>query len=260
MLKELLTYFLETPALKEARKFGHLKESISLISREARCKTAWLPHRTQCKNFILESLNKAQNYDSLLILGSGPLHEIPIKELALKFKKIVCVDIVHLGQTKKSVAQYKNIEFVEHDISETEKKLSHGSLETLMPERFLGEKWGLVLSVNIMSQLPLHLEKFISHHFKGQFDELQVKNYLKKITENHLAYLRAFKSPAILITDVEVHYLDCQEKLIENNSHLGHLNLPAPDAQWFWNLAPIPEYDKDVAIKMKVQAYLLNNH
>ncbi len=258
MIKELLTYCLESPSLKEAKNFGHLKESISLLSREARCKNAWLPHRTQCKNFILASVKNALHYDSILILGSGPLHEIPIAELCSTFKKVICVDIVHLNSTKKTVAHLRNIEFIEHDISELEKPLTSGSLEAMVPNRFLNKDWGLVLSVNLMSQLPLHLERYIYGNLKGRFEEIHIEQYLKQVTLNHLNYLLLFQCPVALLTDVEIKYYDRNDQLIESHSHMDHINFPKPKEEWLWSLAPIPEYDKNVSLKLKVQAFLLN--
>lgn len=259
MIKEFLTSLFESPKLKEAKSFGHLYESIALIAREERCSEAWLPHRNQCKKFILESLKLSLHYESVLILGSGPLHEIPIEELSKKFKKVVCVDIVHLKSTKKRVQHLNNIEFREHDLTESENELTKGILKTVVPTAFIDENWGLVLSVNIMSQLSRHLENYIDKKFKKKLSEEEVNAYLDMITQNHLRYLESFHSPVALITDTEVHYLDSNNKMLENHLEFQHLKLPTPKAEWIWDLAPIPEFQKDIAIKMKVGAYHLNN-
>ena len=259
MIKEILTYITENPKLVEAKKFGHLKESISLIAREKRCEKAWLPHRNQCKNFILKSLIFAQHFDSVLILGSGPLHEIPILELSKKFKNITCVDIVHLSSTKKSVEHLPNIEFIEHDITELESALVRGQLDLHVPTTFLDRNWGLVMSINLMSQLPLHLEHYIKMHFKNKFSEKLIENYLKAVTSNHLLYLKSFNRPVILITDDEIQYYSRQDEVVESQFHLKHLDFPKNSEEWLWNLAPIPEYDKELGVKLKVKAFLLNS-
>ena len=257
MIRELLTYFSENPKLKEAKKFGHLVESISLLSRERRCKKNWLPHRTECKDFILAHIKKAKHFESILILGSGPLHEIPINELAQKFSRVVLVDIVHLKSTKKSIQHLKNVEFIEHDITETEGViLQHKKLSKKTPERFLNEDWGMVLSVNIMSQLPLHLETYIKTKLKNHFKEEEIKHFLNSVTENHFLYLQSFNSPTVLITDTKTYYYDQSEKLLEGHSNYAHLTLPTPLHEWIWNVAPIPEFQKDIAIKMLVSGFV----
>lgn len=260
MIRELLTYITERPCLNEARSFGHLVESISLLSREARCKKAWLPHRTQCKEFITQHLKEARHFESVLVLGSGPLHEIPIDELSKKFKKVVLVDIVHLTSTKKSVEHLKNIEFVEHEISEIENLLKNEKkLIEKIPTSFILENWGLVLSINIMSQLPIHLNSYIKKRLKNKFAETEIESYLQNVTKNHLLYLQSFHCPVILISDIETTYYDKKETLLQTDVNYTHLNLPKPLKEWSWNVAPIPEFDKNIAMKMTVHAFVINS-
>lgn len=261
MIRELFTYFSERPRLKEARSFGHLAESISLISRESRCQKSWLPHRLQCKNFIIENLQHAQHFDSVLVMGSGPLHEIPIEELSKKFKKVVLVDIVHLKSTKDSVRHLNNLEFIEHDITELEGPLHRDHiLKNHIPESFLKDDLGLVLSVNLMSQLPIHLEKYILKNLKNKFSQSEIQVFLQNSTSNHLSYLKLFNCPALLITDTAIHYCDKNDKILETDRNYDHLSMPEKNQSWSWNLAPIPEFQKDVAIKMDVSAFVLKKH
>lgn len=257
MIREILTYFQESPKLKEAKQLGHLVESISLLSREKRCQKAWLPHRTHCKSFIVEHLKKAKHQNSILILGSGPLHEIPIEELARTFKKVTLVDIVHLKSTRRALAHHSHINFIEHDITEIESDLLKGKLVKKIPETFLDEDWGLVLSVNIMSQLPLHLESYIERKLKGKFTQDEIDSYLEAVTSNHFLYLKHFSSPVLLITDTITTYYDKKESVLQTDHNYTHLKLPPSQEKWIWNVAPIPEFQKDIGIKMEVEAFIL---
>jgi hypothetical protein len=260
LIREILTYLSESPLIPEAKSFGHLSESISLLSREERCKKAWFPHRTKCKEFITSHLQSAIHFRSVLVLGSGPLHEIPIEELSRKFNKVVLVDIVHLKSTKNSVKHLHNIEFVEHEISEIEHILKKDKkLIEKIPDSFKDTDWGLVLSVNVMSQLPLHLKTYIKKKLTGNFLESQVKKYLEAVTENHLNYLTSFSCPIFLITDVETVYTDGKDVLLQKDINFAHLTMPKYVDEWTWNLAPIPEFDKNIAIKMLVSAFILNS-
>lgn len=259
MIRELLTYINTRPISSEAKSFGHLVESISLLSRESRCKKAWLPHRTLCKEFITEHLKDAVHFESVLVLGSGPLHEIPIDELSRKFKRVVLVDIVHLKSTKKSVSHLKNIEFVEHEISEIENILQNQKkLIEKIPTRFTNENWGLILSINIMSQLPIHLDSYIKKRLKNKFTEKEVENYLQQVTANHLLYLKSLNSTVLLISDIATTYYDKKDVLLQTDTNFAHLNLPNPLKKWTWNVAPIPEFDKNIAMKMTVHAFVIN--
>lgn len=260
MIRELLTYLSERPKLPEAKSFGHLVESISLLSRESRCKKSWSTHRASCKQFIISELKNAVHFDAVLVLGSGPLHEIPIEELAKTFKKVVLVDIVHLKSTKKSVAHLPNIEFVEHELTEIEEALRvQKVLKNKVPEKFLDQNWGLVLSVNVMSQLPIHLESYIERKLPKKFSKDEVEEFLKQVTSNHFTYLRAFPVPVVLITDTETDYYDKKDVVIQKDLNYEHLHLPKPDAVWNWNVAPIPEFQKDIGIKMRVSGFVLKN-
>ncbi|MBY0416385.1 MAG: hypothetical protein K2Q18_19575, partial [Bdellovibrionales bacterium] len=256
MIRELLTYLSESPTLKEARAFGHLAESISLLSREKRCQKSWATHRAQCKHFIADELKNARDYNAVLVLGSGPLHEIPIELLARTFKKVVLVDVVHLKVTKQSLAHFPNIEFIEHEITEVEAVLrTEGELVNRIPEKFLNEDWGLVLSVNLMSQLPIHFKTYLEKKMKNTFSKDDIEGFLQGLTKNHLEYLKAFKTPVLLITDTVTEYYDKNEVVIQKDENYNHLSMPKPREVWIWNLAPIPEFRKDIGIRMNVSGF-----
>ena len=260
MIREIITYLTEKPNLKEAKKFGHLFESISLFYREKRCKESWANHRDFCKKFISAELKNARHNESVLVLGSGPLHEIPIETLSKTFKKVILVDIVHLKSTKASVAHLKNLEFIEFEITEIEEYLSiHSELKNKIPTKFLNLDWGLILSVNVMSQLPIHFKNFIYRNLKNNFTQPEIQLFLETITQNHLDYLKSFKATVILITDTQTFYYDRNENIIQTDHTYGHLNLPKPDQEWNWDVAPIPEFQKDVGMRMLVSGYVLKN-
>lgn len=260
MIRELLTYLSERPTLKEAKTFGHLFESISLLHREERCKKSWATHRASCKQFIISELKNATHFDSVLVLGSGPLHEIPIEILSKTFKRVVLVDVVHLKSTKKSVLHLPNIEFIEHEITEVEEilRVKH-EFHDVIPSAFLNQSWGLVLSVNIMSQLPLHFQTYIDKKLKNAFTQIQIEDFLKAITRNHLHYLKSFNSNVLLITDTQTFYYDKKDVLLQTDDNYPHLTLPLPREEWNWNVAPIPEFQKDIGMRMRVCGFVLKN-
>lgn len=262
MITEILTYvssYLRKTGTKEARAFGHLYEAIALVHREKRVADYWLPHRTSCKNFITRhSPAPRASQSSVLVLGAGPLHEIPVEFLASRFSRVDLVDVVHLDETKKKWSHLKNLRFIEADVTELEKEilLTKKPVEKI-PEAFLNDGYDLVISANLMSQLAYHLRNFLSKKRFGLGTE-ELDEFSYSVTKNHFLYLQKFTCPAILITDVEIQLLDKNGVHRQTDYPFFNFSLPAPQETWWWNVAPIPEYSKDVAVKMKVAGFVLN--
>lgn len=262
MITELITYFTTSfrqKILPEARAFGHLYESIALIQREKRCARYWLSHRTMCKEFIQNESQKLTIKKSVLVLGSGPLHEIPIEYLSKTFEKVDLVDIVHLPATIKKWQHLKNIHFITADITEIEKDLmvKKKAIEKI-PTAFLNENYSLVISANVLSQLAYHLRNFLEKKSSPKLSEKELDLFANKVTENHFLYLQKFPCPVLLITDVETLVIDKQETIVQKETPYVDFSFPTAALEWWWNVAPIPEYAKDLAVKMKVAGFVLN--
>ena len=258
MIREFFTY-LFSKSTKEARSFGHLYESIALIEREKRCRAFWLSHRELCKKVIASSVEKIQSRSSVLVLGSGPLHEIPIEFLSASFQRVDLVDVVHLNSTKKKLKYLKNINFFEADVTELESKiLKDRKPSNKIPTQFIKSGYDLVISANLLSQLSYHLAQFLEKNAnpKLSFDELD--QFAHQVSLDHYLYLQSFNCPVLLITDTETLLEDKNSTLIERENPYINFSFPEPIDEWWWNVAPIPEYQKDIALKMKVQAFLLN--
>ena len=258
MIKELITYFTEKVS-KEAKAFGHLYEAISLIEKEKRCQSFWLAHRAHCKNFISKYTNNVSNKDKILILGSGPLHEIPIEYLSREFKQVDLVDMVHLKSIKNAYTHLRNIQFIEADITELELEIMKiKKIINHEPQLFLQDQYDLVISANLMSQLPYHLQNYLEKKANPKLSENELDQFGNQVTLDHYNYLNKFSCPVLLITDIETQIFDKNDLLIEHFNPYNHIHLPIPAETWIWNVAPIPEYQKDVALKMKVAAFILN--
>lgn len=262
MITELITYFtthFTSKITKEARAFGHLYESIALIHREKRCSKYWLSHRTMCKQFIEEHAANAKEKNSVLVLGSGPLHEIPLNFLAREFKQVDLVDVVQLNEIKKAWKHLSNVRFIETDVTELEKDLlkEKRPLEKV-PDAFLNNHYDLVISANLLSQLSYHLRNFLEKKARPSLTEAELDVFANKVTYNHYLYLKKFSCPVILITDIETHLLDKNGEIVQKESPYINFSFPNPLDEWWWNVAPIPEFKKDLAIKMKVAGFLLN--
>jgi len=261
MLKELFTYVIQKNVLPIARSFGHLYESISLVEREKRCRSHWRSHCENSKQFIIQQCQTLPVKKNILILGSGPLHEIPIEWLCRNFEDIFLVDVVHLQSVKKDCAHLKNLHFIVHDISEIEDEIQKTkTLIKKIPHFLTDHPFSCVISANVMSQIPLHLHNYISKNLKNSFSEQEVEDFLLESTKAHFAYLHSLQAPRkLLITDVETFYFDGKGHLIETHLNYSHLKLPAAQHEWMWDVAPIPELSREWEMKMKVAGFVLNN-
>lgn len=258
MISELIQYFFERTS-GHARKFGHLKESIAILSRQKRNQNAWSSHQSNCKNEIISFCNSLTNHDSILILGSGPLHEIPLTFLQQNFKKVSLVDIVHLTKIRKHVKQYPNIELIEHDISEIEQFLIKGKLINKIPLRFINENYSGVISANLMSQIPHNLKKYIDKN-KFHLDENTIEEFCKNAYIHHFDYLKNFSCPALIITDIETNLIDTNNQVIESDSPTAVKILPKAQREWIWNIAPKGEIDRELSLQMKVASIILDKN
>ncbi len=258
MIRELITYIRAT-ATKEAKAFGHLYESIAIKEREKRCKSFWLPHRTNCKNFIKESMTKVRDYDRVLVLGSGPLHEIPLLELASTFKRVDLVDVVHLKETINQYKHLQNVHFIEADITELESRIhQEKKIINVIPTLYQNEHYDLVISANLLSQLSYHLRNFLEKKASPKLTEKELDDFCYQVSFDHYKYLTHFSCPVVLITDIETHLTSKTDELLEVQTPFINFDLPAPEKVWWWNVAPIPEYSKDISLKMKVAGFILN--
>ncbi len=260
MIKEFFTYLSSNlHAKKEARLFGHIYESISLIEREKRCRMYWLSHRNHCKNFILENLYLAKNKGHLLILGSGPLHEIPLENLAKIFTHIDLIDVVHLKTITSQYSHLKNVSFIEADITELEADLiSTKKIITKIPTQFINGGYDLVISANLLSQLAYHLRNYLEKKAQPKLSSNELDEFANQVSLNHYLYLKNFHCPVILITDIQSLFLDKNENIIFQETPYIDFDLPKAKSEWWWNVAPLPEYSKDLSLKMKVAGILLN--
>lgn len=258
MIREIFLY-LTTKTKKEARTFGHLYEAVAIGQREKRCHEFWKPHRAESKKLILQVANTLQEKKSLLILGSGPLHEIPIEELSQIFETITLVDIVHLNDTKKRYQELHNLIFLEHDITELESKIaSERKIFNTVPVAFLNNHYSLVISANILSQLAYHLRDFLEKKASPLVSDESLDHFSNQVSLDHFTYLKKFNCPVLLITDIETHFKNQNGEIVEIQTPYIAIDFPPPLAIWHWDVAPIPEYNPEMSLQMKVAGFILN--
>src|SRR5690349_9006636 len=116
MIGEILRY-VTTFAPERTRKFGYLKRLIALEFRARRCATAWASHQRYCKNLITKAVDLCEKHETVMVLGSGLLLEVPLKVLSERFDRVLLVDIFHMPQVRREVKKYFNVKLLTGDIT-----------------------------------------------------------------------------------------------------------------------------------------------
>ena len=244
MLGEWFTY-LTTPCPRYLREMGYLRELVGIRSRYRRCRRPWANHLDNCGKLIIEAAGACKKRRRVVVLGSGFLFDIPLAQLSSLFDEVVLVDLVHPRAARRQARRYPNVRFVEHDVTGVLPLLHtlvKGGGEAL-PRPGLGGVPGdgadLVVSANLLSQLPLLPRKYLQRH---GFSE-GVDAFSRALVQCHLSDLAAFPGIACLITDVERLALEDGEVVASEDPLFG-LPLPYRGREWIWNIAPRPEVDR----------------
>lgn len=264
MIREIITY-ISAPCLPYAKKMGYLYEAIAMRERHRRNKASWQPHLENTKRFILSSAEKTTKKDKILVLGSGLLLDLPLKDLSELFKEIILADIIHLPETRKTAKKFKNVRLVEHDASGLSERLFMNIREDVMklpePEPHLPENEAdLVVSLNLLSQLPVvphvHALKKMADSEGGVSDD-DIRGWCRMIIASHLSWLRSLPCQTSLISDHSFSRKDRNGIIKEKGSTLYGFNLPEPDESWTWNIAPIGEERKGLSKELHVGAWVM---
>ena len=291
MLRECLLYLTSPCPLspKYVRTF-YLKGLIGITSRYHRQRSAWRPHlqasQEAIKSFIEQ--NKIAPSGSILILGSGPLLDVPVGFLNKYFKKVYLVDIVHLISTRIKCLFYPHVKMLSLNLVKAELDLIMqlaNQKQACSPQHpLLGEDatWALelaklplpdlpkadcIISLNLLSQLAIFpylcLETILQNLRCPQDVRLQRLTALSNaISCRHLKLLRSFPQ-ALLISEITQQHFKEKASYVQRTDE----NILSPELlaqltpwgrNWDWPLAPYGEIDEQTEIISKVGAYTIS--
>ena len=252
--------YLTTPVPRYLRKMGYVREMKALGARRNRCLDSWRLHLEHTQALILEAARQCEHKHKALIIGSGLLFDIPVLELSRLFHDVVLVDIVHLWRVHQQTSPFPNVRLAQWDVTGmVEQSYMAGRKRILapMPQRrlkyFLDEGFDLVVSANILSQLPVLPSGYLSRRIRSLKKE-QVSVFSRALVENHLDWISSFSGVTCLIADLERLQYN-EKKLVSREESLWGVTLPEGGQQWFWDLAPRPEIDFQLDICHRVIGY-----
>ncbi len=245
MLKEFWQYLSNSPEHPVAKKMGFLTEAIAMEARAKRCQATWQAHYQRCQKVILDASKRAVQKRTVLILGAGSLYDIPLGILSAQFERVILVDLVFLKSAHQQVQYFNNVELIEHDITESLERIMIGLPFVETPISWLEDPHiDLVISLNLITQLPLIPVRWLMKHFEVSDQEGEILG--KQLILAHLHYLQSFHGEVCLIADREGIEFNAQGDEIERFDPWWDIEAPevfSPKAEysWQWELIPLGE-------------------
>ena len=252
--------YLANPAPRHVRQMGYVRELRALRARRDRCRDAWQSHLEHTRAVLLESAARCEQRRSALVVGSGLLFDVPLAELSRQFESVALVDIAHLWSVRRQVARFPNVRLVPLDVTGVVERchaMARERSEAPLPQRpvdcFAGEHFDLVASINVLSQLPVMPNGYLSRCVQSLTDA-RIGEFSRALVNNHLDWLCSFGAVACLVTDLErLHVDDC--RTVSREASLWGIRLPDGGRTWLWDLAPRPEMYFAVDVRHRVVGY-----
>jgi len=211
-------------------------ESHAILRRYQRCSQAWQPHLNKCRNLIESILVEGE---TVVVLGSGWLLDIPLGAMLAHGSEIYLVDAVHPPPALRAAAWHSAIHLVHLDVTDSLQYLEKPALFSpngvFSPPAldFLRCKSGLVISCCLLSQLALPLADAWTEQGEGRE---KIASLYQKMEKDHLQLLSHLGRRQCLIHDEETFQSEDRVHLLTA--------LPLAKAEWEWELAPPGESDQ----------------
>ncbi len=248
MLAELFEYLL-TPCSVAARRLGYMTQAVGIRARHRRVRRAWREHLDRTRAFIIEAASGADPSRPALVLGSGALYDIPLRELCARFSTVILADLAHPWSTRLAAWRAKNARLLHVDVTGCLAEVLAGRLpEPKTPDLFADLGPSFTVSANLLSQLAYLPSARLRR--KGHSPE-KLQALARRLRREHLELLASLPGVRCLVTDLESRLGESVVNLVEG------VALPAPAARWTWNFAPRPEMSPREDEVRQVGAYML---
>lgn len=254
MLAQFLI-FCSTSVPSGIRKLGHVGYSVALWSRARRCRKAWAPHEARCHDVVQSAMADLPRRRTAVVLGSGLVRDVPLEALDAAFQRIVLVDAVHLWPVRRRLAGRPGIELVTADLSGAVDMMLGRSQTRADPLAAFRDdpEVDLVISANLLSQLPLAPDRWLSRPSRGRPD--LPRDFADGLVGAHIADLKGLKARVCLLTDVELREVGRDGAVLDRYDLLRGHTLPEPDQTWDWTVAPLGEVSRRYACIHRVHGY-----
>ncbi|MBR0556838.1 hypothetical protein J5J10_14210 [Ciceribacter sp. L1K23] len=242
MILEVLNYAATWPLTTPAHR-GAIRYSVNLWSRANRCAKAWRGHEDQTKATILAAAATLKQRRTAVVLGSGLLRDVPIRELSQIFDTVVLVDLVHLASVRFRLRRQRlhNVRLIERDVSGFD---AGSGVQDPEPLAFLRQVPYLdfVVSANLASQMGMAVKRRMEQTGEDWADPA------RELVSAHVKGMQNLPCATCLVTDISYAVIDRTGHLHEAFDLLFGVVPPYHSAQWEWPVAPLGEESGDYKI------------
>ena len=239
---------------------GYRRERVGIERRAAACAGSWRAHLQASRRLVTWAARCSAGGDTALVIGSGPLSDVPVEALSRSFRRVILADIIQPRELRRAVARFGNVEPVQLDVTgiarpvfDHVRRRRPGSPPVGAVDHFLDRRIDLVVSANLLSQLALvpcaYLEAGPPTVPPGVLE-----SFARAIVEAHLEWLGRFDARVVLITDVwrEERGSDGAPRRVDL---LNGVRLPPWDLAWHWDIAPRGTVFDTIEVRHKVAGY-----
>ena len=224
----------------------------------------WNEHLQNSRTFILENIRKHRP-ETVMILGSGWLLDVPLDELLIECGKVYLVDIHHPSQVQQRVKKAVNAQLISTDISGDAVHLIYElvraykkdkvkrSLDTISLHHPDLPDADYYVSLNLLNQLDILLVDYIRRYI--YYQDTEITGFRKMIQQHHLSFLKPGAS--CLVTDIKEIIIN-RKKEVHEEKKLVYIDLPEGKSRknWTWKFDR-KEYNPGFDTLMDVVAFEL---
>jgi len=189
----------------------HLAEAVRYWSLGQRQSRAWAPHMAKCRAFIDTLIDDQQSRRTVVVLGSGPLFDLPLESLARTFARVILVDRIHLSSTDERIARYGNVERQWRDLA---------------PNGGLG----------FLAEIP-ELDWVISATLLADMARRDARS-ARQTVDGHLDALARLNCVTTLVADLDYRVFNRHGVLLDSGDLMHGRPIPRGGQRWKWEVAP----------------------
>lgn len=244
------------------RRMGFIKDQHGIMNRYMRESVHWKTHLERTRNFIIAAFQQSEA-ESVAVLGSGWLLDVPLDHLLARFKHIFLVDIHHPIQIRKRTAGMSQVELIEEDLTggaiqqvweyiekeaPPENRMLQGPFPLTPPLSQINPD--VLISVNLLNQLDIIV---CDHLLKRKHFQQEALTPLRTAIQSfHLEWI--IKKPACLITDTREEVEDKNGAKSSKSLLYTHLPRGVRSDSWWWDFDSQGTYHPGSRTRMEVQA------
>ncbi|MBM3525828.1 MAG: hypothetical protein FJX57_22995 [Alphaproteobacteria bacterium] len=223
-----------------ARRAGLVHGQAAFIGRYLRHRHAWRPHLEACRRVILDAAQRSERRDFVVVLGSGPLFDVPLAALARGFRRVALIDAVHPVHARLQAAGLGNVSIIAASLVETS-----GSPPRYRSWRSFLPSPDLVIASMVLSQLPL-----LAVPSAPAGDDWRAAIIAQALSE-----ITSGPGAACLVTETRRYHRASDGSVVAADPLFG-IAPPRAHETWRWPMAPAGEAGPET-VELDVAACLL---